>query len=283
MLNVRFPSQTTTLCEGFAAAEIPKSHRFRHSATCQLLRNAVNLSAMLKIGSYNIQKAIGVDARRRPDRTLKVIQELDCDILALQEADKRFGPRESTLDRDSILEETDYRPVPFATRDKSLGWHGNALLVRNSIEILDFRRIELPTLEPRGAVAADLAVGGEKIRVAAMHLSLVGHFRKKQVSSLMHQLHEHLDYLPTVLIGDLNEWRDTSRSLRLFEQRYEITTPGRSFPSPLPVGSLDRIITSPEFTVQQAGVHKSKTARVASDHLPVWATLSLEPAGHLAG
>lgn len=237
---------------------------------------------MLKIGSYNIQKSIGVDARRKPDRIMKVIRELGCDILALQEADKRFGPRESTLDRDSILAETDYRPVPFATRDKSLGWHGNAILVRDTIGILDHRRIDLPTLEPRGAVAVDLDVGGEKIRVAAMHLSLVGHFRKKQITSLMHQLHEHLDYLPTVLIGDLNEWRDSASSIKLFEKRYEVTTPGRSYPSPMPVGSLDRIITSPEFIVRQAGVHKSKTARVASDHLPVWATLTLEPAGHLA-
>jgi len=237
---------------------------------------------MLKIGSYNIQKAIGVDARRKPQRTMKVIRELNCDILALQEADKRFGPRASTLDRESILAETDYLPVPFATSDRSLGWHGNALLVRKSIEILDHRRIDLPTLEPRGAIAADLNVAGEKIRVAAMHLSLVGHFRKKQIASLMHQLHEHLDYLPTVLIGDLNEWRDGSKSLKLFEERYEVTTPGRSFPSPMPVGSLDRIITSPEFTVRHAGVHKSKTARVASDHLPVWAELALEPAGHLA-
>ncbi|MBN9670340.1 endonuclease/exonuclease/phosphatase family protein [Roseibium aggregatum] len=238
---------------------------------------------MLKIGSYNIQKAIGVDARRKPQRIMKVIRELDCDILALQEADKRFGPRASTLDRNVLLSETDYRPVPFATSDRSLGWHGNALLIRKSIGILDHRRIDLPTLEPRGAVAADLTVGGEKIRIAAMHLSLVGHFRKKQVASLMHQLHEHLDYLPTVLIGDLNEWRDGSKSLKLFEQHYEVTTPGRSFPSPMPVGSLDRIITSPEFTVRRAGVHKSKTARVASDHLPVWAELALEPAGHLAG
>lgn len=237
---------------------------------------------MLKIGSYNIQKSIGVDARRRPDRTLKVIRELDCDVLALQEADKRFGPRESTLDRQSILTETGYRPVPFATGEKSLGWHGNAILVRPGIQILDHRRIDLPTLEPRGAVAADLQVGGEKFRVAAMHLSLMAHFRKKQITSLMHQLHEHLDYLPTVLIGDLNEWRDSAGSIRLFEERYEVTTPGRSFPSPLPVGSLDRIITSPEFTVTEAGVHKSKTARVASDHLPVWANLALEPSAHLA-
>ncbi|WP_305987170.1 endonuclease/exonuclease/phosphatase family protein [Roseibium sp. MMSF_3544] len=237
---------------------------------------------MLKIGSYNIQKAIGVDARRRPERTLKVIEELNCDILALQEADKRFGPRESTLDRDSILYKTDYRPVPFAKGSKSLGWHGNAILVRNSIGIDAYRRLDLPTLEPRGAVAADLDVDGHKIRVAAMHLSLVGHFRKKQIASLMHQLHEHLDYLPTVLIGDLNEWRDTSRSMKLLKERYEVTTPGKSFPSPLPVGSLDRIITSPEFTVRQAGVHKSKTARVASDHLPVWAHLSLEASAQLA-
>ncbi|MES0808633.1 endonuclease/exonuclease/phosphatase family protein [Roseibium sp. SCPC15] len=238
---------------------------------------------MLKIGSYNIQKAIGVDARRRPDRTLKVIQELNCDVLALQEADRRFGPRESSLDRESILAQTDYRPVPFATRERSLGWHGNAILVRSDIEILSHRRIDLPTLEPRGAVAVDLGIAGERIRVAAMHLSLVGHFRKKQITSLMHQLHEHLDYLPTVLIGDLNEWRNSAESLKLFEERYEVTTPGRSFPSPMPVGSLDRIITSPEFTVRQAGVHKSKTARVASDHLPVWAHLTLDPSGHLPG
>lgn len=232
---------------------------------------------MLKIGSYNIQKSIGVDARRRPDRTLKVICELNCDIIALQEADKRFGPRESTLDRDLIVSGTDYRPVPFATGQHSLGWHGNALLVREGIDILDFRRLDLPKLEPRGAVTADLSVDGEKIRVAAMHLSLIAHFRKKQIASLMHQLHEDHDYLPTVLIGDLNEWRDTSGSIRLLEERYEVTTPGKSFPSPLPVGSLDRIITSPEFTVQKAGVHKSKTARIASDHLPVWAELFLEP------
>ncbi len=236
---------------------------------------------MLKIGSYNIQKSIGIDARRRPDRTLKVISELGCDIIALQEADKRFGPRESTLNRELIVKETDFRPIPFAIREHSLGWHGNAILVRDGIEIVDHRRIELPTLEPRGAVSADLLINGQKIRVASMHLSLVAHFRKKQIASLMHQIHENLDYLPTVLIGDLNEWRGSSGSIKLFEQQYEVTTPGRSFPSPMPVGSLDRIITSPEFTVQKAGVHKSKTARVASDHLPVWAELHLEPDGHL--
>ncbi|MEP0234298.1 endonuclease/exonuclease/phosphatase family protein [Roseibium sp.] len=230
---------------------------------------------MLKIGSYNIQKAIGVDARRRPERTLKVIQEMDCDVIALQEADKRFGPRETTLARDWIAEHTDYKVVPFAIRDASIGWHGNAILVRNTVEILDHSRLELPTLEPRGAVMADIRLNGQTFRVAAMHLSVLATYRKRQIASLMSQLHAHAFDLPTVLVGDLNEWWDTAQSLKLFDPHFEVTTPGRSFPSPMPLASLDRIITSREFTVEQAGVHRSQTARIASDHLPVWAELTL--------
>lgn len=231
---------------------------------------------MLKIGSYNIQKSIGIDARRRPQRTLQVIAEMDCDVIALQEVDRRFGPRQSTLHPQLIAERTDYKPVPLAIRQGSIGWHGNAILVRRSINIIDFKRLELPTLEPRGAVMADLKVNGQQIRVAAMHLSVVNTYRKRQIASLMAQLHAHAYDLPTVLVGDLNEWWDMARSLKLFSPHYEVTTPGRSFPSPMPLASLDRIITSPEFTVLNAGVHRSQTARIASDHLPVWAELDLD-------
>ncbi|MBO6759113.1 MAG: endonuclease/exonuclease/phosphatase family protein [Roseibium sp.] len=230
---------------------------------------------MLKIGSYNIQKSIGVDARRRPERTLKVLNEMDCDIVALQEADKRFGPRKSTLRPELIAEMTDYKVVPLARRQHSLGWHGNAILVRRSISIVDFKRLELPTLEPRGAVMADVKVNGQLIRVSAMHLSVLSTYRKRQIASLMAQLHRHSYDLPTILVGDLNEWWDTAQSLKIFNPHYQVTTPGRSFPAPLPVANLDRIVTSPEITVHEAGVHRSETARIASDHLPVWATLSI--------
>jgi len=230
---------------------------------------------MIKIGSYNIQKSIGVDARRKPERILQVLREMDCDVVALQEADKRFGPRETTISPDLIAKTTDYKVVPLATRQLSLGWHGNAVLVRNDVNIVDFKRLELPTLEPRGAVMADLKVNGTLIRVAAMHLSVVSTFRRRQVASLMKQLDDRAYHLPTVLMGDLNEWRDESRSLKNFKPKFEVTTPGRSFPSPLPIASLDRIITSREFAVDDYGVHRTKTSKVASDHLPVWARLSL--------
>ena len=45
----------------------------------------------LSVASYNIHKGIGTDRRRDLTRTVAVIAEIGADILALQEADTRFG------------------------------------------------------------------------------------------------------------------------------------------------------------------------------------------------
>ena len=52
---------------------------------------------MVKVASYNIRKGIGTDRRRRPARVLDVLNEIGADIIALQEADRRFGLRQSAL------------------------------------------------------------------------------------------------------------------------------------------------------------------------------------------
>ena len=84
----------------------------------------------LTVASYNMRKAIGTDRRRKPERTLDVLNELDADVIALQEADRRFGTRTSAIPLHMIDEHSDYKPVAFETRDGSIGWHGNALLVK---------------------------------------------------------------------------------------------------------------------------------------------------------
>ncbi|MFD1694038.1 endonuclease/exonuclease/phosphatase family protein [Roseibium aestuarii] len=230
---------------------------------------------MIRIASYNIQKSIGVDGRRQPERTLKVLGELGCDIIALQEADRRFGARHSTLLPERLAEACGFHPVPLARHDGGLGWHGNAILVRDGICVRSHSCIDLPQLEPRGAVMADLEIDGRRLRVAATHLSLVGHFRQRQIERLMQILHPDEGSPPTVLVGDLNEWREEGRPLRAVSAHYTITNPGKSFPSPFPVASLDRIMTSADLPVLRSGVHRSATARIASDHLPVWADLDL--------
>ena len=229
---------------------------------------------MFRVATYNIQKSIGLDARRRPHRILEVIEELDCDIVALQEVDRRFGLRRSTLRPEMIASRTNYAVVPVAVRNASLGWHGNAILVRRSIRILSQRRLHLPMLEPRGAVMAELEISGVLLRVVATHLSLLGAIRRRQIAAIMAQLHADGGDVATVIMGDMNEWRSASESLRLFHPRYRVITRSRSFPAAMPVASLDRIIASPGLVANATGVHRTVKARIASDHLPVWAQLS---------
>src|SRR3546814_5237418 len=101
---------------------------------------------------------------------LSVLGELDAEIVALQEADRRFGTRASAIPPRMFAEHSDYVPVDLLEgRPYAIGWHGNALLVRKDAEVEESHVLHLPTLEPRGAVAATVRVGGTRLRVVGMH------------------------------------------------------------------------------------------------------------------
>lgn len=232
------------------------------------------MSVELTFASYNIHKAVGVDRRRDPDRILTVLREIDADVIALQEADRRFGRRESVLPRQA-LDDSPWRAVPLAVRPDSLGWHGNALLVRRTLEIEEAAIVPLPTLEPRGAVRADLTMDGHKLRVIGMHLDLSGLRRRQQIRTVLDHLGECAPACPTVLMGDFNEWALHGGCLREFVHDWDVLKPGRSFPSRRPMAQLDRIVVSRHYNVLEAKVHHSALASIGSDHLPVVARLAL--------
>ncbi len=229
---------------------------------------------MIRVASYNIQKSIGTDFRRRPERILDVLVELDADVIALQEVDRRFGERVTSLPPEAIAAATGYRPVVFGARPQSLGWHGNTLLVRNGTEVVAQKALELPRLEPRGAVLADLRIGGQMIRVVGLHLGLLGLWRKRQAEAVLAQIEALEEALPTVIMGDLNEWSVNGGCLARFARDHHVGRPGPSYPSVRPVFGYDRIIASPDVNIELLGVHQTPKSRVASDHLPVWANLN---------
>ena len=85
---------------------------------------------MIKVASYNMRKGIGLDRRRDPGRVLSVLGELDADIVALQEADRRFGTRASAIPPHMFEDHSDYVPVDLLSgRPYSFCWHGNSLIV----------------------------------------------------------------------------------------------------------------------------------------------------------
>lgn len=228
------------------------------------------------VATYNMRKAIGARRQRRPENIVEVLNEVGADVVALQEADRRFGARQSAIPPE-MLAHSPYKSVPFDIRPGSLGWHGNALLVRKSVEILDLTPLTLPALEPRGAVLADLSIDGFEVRVVGMHLDLSGLLRRRQVRSVLEQIEARDRPLPTILMGDLNEWRAEGGCIRDFAHCYHVVPSGPSFHARRPVARLDRIIIGPGLMVEASGVHHSHVASLASDHLPVWA--KLRPAG----
>jgi len=228
----------------------------------------------LTFASYNIHKAVGTDGRRDPERIIAVLREMDADIIALQEVDMRLGDRASVLPR-AALDDTKWRAVDVAKRPRSLGWHGNALLVRRDFDILDAEPIDLPMLEPRGAICADIAVAGHRIRIVGTHLDLSGLRRHDQVLAILNHCDQCEAVCPTVLMGDFNQWGHRGGIMREFSPPWQVMSPGRSFPSRRPLAPLDRIILSGEWNGAESGVHHSQSSAQASDHLPVWATAEL--------
>ena len=228
---------------------------------------------MIRVASYNMRKAIGIDRRRRPERTLEVLNQIGADVVALQEADRRFGSRASALPLALIEEHSDYKPVELDIRAGSIGWHGNALLVKKSVAILEHHLFRLPSLEPRGAVLAEINMDGRALRVVGMHLDLSGLWRRRQARAILAHLHEREGDPPTVLMGDLNEWSHHGGCLHEFCAEHLLVPCGRSFHARRPIAELDRIMVTPDLDVLASGTHATPLSLRASDHLPIWAEL----------
>lgn len=138
----------------------------------------------LRFASYNIHKAVGIDRRRDPERIVAVLREFDADVIALQEADLRLGDRAAVLPR-ALLDDSPWRAAPVSKRPRSMGWHGNAILVRRTLAVGECHALDLPTLEPRGAVCVEIGEGEARFRVIGTHLDLSGLRRRDQVRALL--------------------------------------------------------------------------------------------------
>lgn len=227
----------------------------------------------LRLASYNVHKCVGSDGRRKPGRIVSALQALGADIVALQEVDRRYAPRPAALPRRLIEDEAGYVALGAPQdHEVSLGWHGNAVLLRQGMRALDVERLHLPGLEPRGALMVEAETGGAPVRIVAVHLGLLRSSRVMQLHAIRMAL-EARDDMPTAILGDFNEW-STRLGTEALGPHFEVHAPGRTFHALQPVGRLDRIALSPGLRLRKAGVFDTPEARRASDHLPVWAEVA---------
>lgn len=230
-----------------------------------------NSKTTLRLATWNIRAGLGTDLRRDAGRVIDGIAALDADIVALQEADFRFGARPSALPRELVALQAGLVPLPVGTTATSIGWHGNTVLVKPGIRLIDLERLDLPGLEPRGAIIADLD-GPWPLRLVAVHLGLLRSSRRRQLDAIQSAIARHSPRA-TVILGDFNE---PSRRVGLgrLVRSFCLREPEATYPSRVPLLALDRMAHSSDLLLRPLPIPRKKGVQ-ASDHLPLLAELDL--------
>lgn len=208
-----------------------------------------------------------MDGRCDPDRVSAVICELGADFVGLQEVASGVGGQLERIARLTGMAAVAGPLLPFG--DHHLG---NALLTRFTPGAVRVVPLDVLGREPRAALDVDVAVDEDAWRVIVTHLGLRGHERRQQVARLLQAIEARPVTRRTLVVGDVNEWLRGARSVRRLRAAFG-GRPVLSFPSTWPLLSLDRILVQPAGALGRVWAHRSPLSRVASDHLPVVATV----------
>jgi endonuclease/exonuclease/phosphatase family metal-dependent hydrolase len=227
------------------------------------------------VATYNVHRGRGPAGLFRPERIARVIAEIGADLIALQEAQHYLRPGKDMLDAGLIEREAGLRLLPLPERAGEQGWRSNLVLLRRDARVLrPAVGLRIAGLEPRGAILAELDLGWGPFRLLATHLSLGAARRRAQAAALLAAMQTGQGArLPTLLLGDLNEWRPHGSALAVLEPVFGQAQSVPSFPAFRPFLCLDRIMGHPHGMVRAVEAHDTPLARRASDHLPLKASI----------
>ena len=225
----------------------------------------------MRVATWNIHRGRGTLGWFRPGRIAEVIAEIGPDLIALQEAQHYLRPGRDMLDFARIGREAGLRPLILRDGPSHRGWRSNVVLVRQGAAVtFGPVGLRLGGLEPRGAILAELDAGAGPFRVIACHLSIGAARRSVQAAQLLAALRTGSGPgLPTLLLGDLNEWRPDRSALAVLRPEFGAGCGLPTFPSFRPSLPLDHILCRPAGLLRDIAVHDSQLARRASDHLPL--------------
>jgi endonuclease/exonuclease/phosphatase family metal-dependent hydrolase len=245
-------------------------------------------SNVLRVMTYNVHSCIGVDGKHLPERIARIIRRQNPDIVALQEID-RHQIRSARQDHTSLLGDwLEMEHFFWSVHGCNGGEYGLAVLSRYPIDRTEC--YYLPCLsdkrsaEKRGLTQIVLQTPYGKIHFFNTHLSLYRKERLAQMNQIIKEggLAAVPPDEPTVFCGDLNAgvnspvYKLLSSRLQDVEQIRPHMSPEPTFYSSWPLLRLDHIFHSRHFTPVQVDVANDWECRLASDHLPVLATLALQ-------
>jgi endonuclease/exonuclease/phosphatase family metal-dependent hydrolase len=242
------------------------------------------ISGRIRIATYNIHKCRGLDRRISPTRIIGVLREIDADIIALQEVVSiANGAREADQVR-FIAEELGYAHCFGKNRQLRSGLYGNMVLTRLPLHSWCNYDLSWRRWERRGCLRADIVLPNSRLlHVFNVHLGLAFTERRHQARRLVGPeiLANASLQGARIMLGDFNEWtrglasRLLSSHLESVDVRHHIGRT-KTYPGVLPMLHLDHIYFDSSLQLERFTMHRSRTALVASDHVPLVAEFSLQ-------
>lgn len=236
----------------------------------------------IKMLTYNIHRAIGLDRRFKPGRIIEIINEINPDIALLQEVDEGV-PRSKELNLAKEIAEACGFPYYELGHNVTLkkGNYGNATLSKFPISRERNINLTIDNKKSRGCQHTTIDINPKKsIEVFNLHLGLSAKERQKQAGLLFHS-EEYLlikKKTPCVVAGDFNDWRSLLRALFIEGLGFTCATDStkrwgesaiKTFPSFAPRGGLDRVYYKGRVNCLSANRYEKNIAKIASDHLPI--------------
>lgn len=229
----------------------------------------------LRVLSYNIRAALGIDRRVDLSRIADIIAAFEPHIVALQEVDigrSRSGARDQPAELAARLGMDAYFGVCF---ERGAERYGIATL--SNLPHVATRQLALPQeiqrrgSEPRCALVTRLSwpAPGVELDMVNTHLSVFSGERPAQVAAIVRELPGQ----EVILAGDFNCTPGSAPFRTLCGGMRTATRGVRTFPSWLPLTPIDHILVRGTLEVVRGGRWTRGPVRRASDHLPVFAEL----------
>lgn len=237
----------------------------------------------VRVVTYNIHRCHGLDRRVRPARIVEVLREIDADVIALQEVVSVEGGQREHDQARFIAEEMEMDYCLGENRKHWGGAYGNVVLSRFPLREWTNYDLSVHGREPRGCLRADVDVGhGRLLHIFNVHLGTALLERRHQGRKLINEaiLNNHTLGGTRIMLGDFNEWTRglTTRLLNAHLKSADIRAHlrrAKTYPGVLPFLHLDHIYFDDHLEVERLSLHRSRTALVASDHLPLVADFSV--------
>ncbi|HEX8287830.1 MAG TPA: endonuclease/exonuclease/phosphatase family protein [Pyrinomonadaceae bacterium] len=236
-----------------------------------------------RIATYNVHKCKGLDLQTSPLRIADVLREINADIIALQEVVSVQNGTARENQARFIAEELGFDYCMGENRKHFGGVYGNVVLSRFPITETKNHDISVPGREPRGCLHADVKINSnDYLHIYNIHLGTAFFERRKQAIRLLDAeiLNRH-HFAPRIMLGDFNEWTQglTSRLLKNHFRSADLREHlprKRTYPGILPFLHLDHIYYDNHLKIENAFIHRTRLALVASDHLPLVADFCLK-------